>query len=148
MKTRNWIALISGGGRASVAGVGAAQKDEAKEVLQGYEESLKGREGIDPGILEKVAGLSAAETTDPGALTEVLRQLQPESLLDKLRRRSRPMSRIGSSLKSCSRLSVGILARFACGLTCPRKSYACAGLAAGFSEARDKASKIEANAGR
>lgn len=78
MKTRNWIALSAFAGLASLSQVGAAQKDEAADVLTGYQEVLKGREGLDPSILEKIAGLIAEETTDPGALTDVLRQLHPE----------------------------------------------------------------------
>lgn len=78
MKTRNLIALAAFLGLAGTSHVGAAQKDEAADVLTGYQEVLKEREGLDPAILEKVAQLLAEETTDPGALTEILRKLHPE----------------------------------------------------------------------
>ena len=80
MKTRNLIALAAFWGLASTSQVGAAQKDEAADVLTGYQEVLKGKEGVDAAILEKVAQLIAEETTDPGALTEILRQLHPKDL--------------------------------------------------------------------
>ena len=78
MKTREMIALAAFLGLASSTQVGAAQKDEAADVLAGYQEVLTGKEGLDPAILEKVAQLIADETTDPGALTEILRTLHPE----------------------------------------------------------------------
>jgi len=77
MKTRNWFALGAIVGLSSISQVGAAQKDEAADVLVGYQEMLSGKEGLDPAIAEKVAALIAEETTDPGALTEVLRALHP-----------------------------------------------------------------------
>lgn len=78
MKTRNLIAMGAFLGLASISHIGAAQKDEAKDVLTGYQDVLNGREGTDPAILEKVAELISEETTDPGALTGILRQLHPE----------------------------------------------------------------------
>jgi TolA-binding protein len=72
------IALSAFVGLASISQVGAAQKDEAAAVLTGYQEVLKKREGTAPAILEKVDQLIAEETTDPGALTEILRELHPD----------------------------------------------------------------------
>ena len=78
MKTRIRIALSAFAGLISVSQVGAAQKDEANDVLIGYQEILNGREGVDPAILDTIAALIATETTNPGALTDTLRLLHPD----------------------------------------------------------------------
>ncbi|MFT4548287.1 MAG: tetratricopeptide (TPR) repeat protein [Pseudoalteromonas tetraodonis] len=78
MKTRKLIALSAFVGLSSLSLVGAAQQDEAVEVLTSYKQVLAGREGIDAAILERISGLIAEETTDPGALTDTLRELHPD----------------------------------------------------------------------
>ncbi len=78
MKTRNLIASCAFVGLAITAQVGADQKDEAAAVLAGYRLALDGRGEIDPSILANLDSLVADGTTDPGALTEILRQLHPE----------------------------------------------------------------------
>ena len=78
MKTRNLIALSAFVGLAGLSQVGADQKDEASAVLLGYQEALKARGEVEPAVLDKIESLISEETTDPGALTEVLRQLHPE----------------------------------------------------------------------
>ena len=78
MKTRNLIVLSAFVGLAGLSQVGADQKDEASAVLLGYQEALKARGGVEPAVLDKIESLISEETTDPGALTEVLRQLHPE----------------------------------------------------------------------
>ena len=78
MKTRNMIAFCAFVGLSSFSQVGAAQKDEAVEVLTSYKQMLEGREGTDVAVLDRISGLIAEETTDPRALTEILRELHPE----------------------------------------------------------------------
>lgn len=78
MKTRNLIASCALVGLAIATQVGADQKDEAAAVLAGYRLALDGRGEIDPAILANLDSLVADGTTDPGALTEILRQLHPE----------------------------------------------------------------------
>ena len=85
MKTRKLIALCAFAGLAGSLHVGADQKDEAADVLAGYREVLKGTDGADPAVLDKISSLIEEGTTDPGALTEILRQRHPEALREQNR---------------------------------------------------------------
>ena len=77
MKTRKTFALVALLGLVNLSGLNAAQKDEAADVLAGFEEVLQAREDTDPALLAAVAQLIADETTDPAALTDILREMHP-----------------------------------------------------------------------